>query len=800
MKSARAINELRDSPAIAGLLPYHSHDPGSGLFIQRDGSLGIAWSLRPVETEALPEEALGALSMRLDGLLRLLPVGSAAQFILTSSRDVRVRLAGWRAATTRDGLLADLARSRIRALGALDLEHDGAPLVAREIETTFTLRTFPSWPRPFTLSESSARAVFDAAYATHRDALLTTAAAIESLLQQAGIAATRFDADALIGAAFRALNPGRDVPRPTDRPDRTLAEQVAFTNVAIDGAVHLGKETVRVLSCIDVPRETWAGMLQRAAAPLDHLVDGTLVLNIESRDPETVRKQLAAKKRLAFCQMSSGDGKADVAAIKSEVDGVLADMYVDGARPFGVRLHLLLKGETDAALNAFARVGIQMAEEDVLAGTLFLQALPLAYDPSNDRALRRGRVMMGANLAHLLPAFGSFRGTPTPDLLLLNRRGEPITFSFFDSEVAPHGVVAGVSGSGKSVFANTLIVSAARRGAHLFVLDRGNSYRKLCRMVGGTYVAFDPARPISINPCGMGLDGEKQLFLTDIIAEMCTQGQRELSVKERALVGRAVLSAFRAAGPREVLVSDLRSALLADSEPGARDLGVCLEPFCGDGPYAGFFDRPCAIDFESALTVFELGEIAKRRDVASVVLMALIHNITRFCAEHLEIPKYLLVDEAWTLLRSANTAQFLEDVLRTYRKLNAAAVMITQQVSDFEGRTGEAIRANAPNRVFLRQTPETVQAMEKLLDLTPVEKELLAGLTTVKGLFSEMLITTPTTKGVARLCVDPLLYHLSTSDPADNTALEALVKKHGGDAHAALLEAALKWPKGVKHG
>jgi conjugal transfer ATP-binding protein TraC len=784
----------RAALSLPDLLPWHSFDP-AGLFVMRDGSLGVAWFLTPVETEALADGALASLASTLDSLLRLLPVGSAAQFLLSSRRDVRTPLAAWRAATTSGGLLAGLARSRADALGALDLAHEGTPLVARSFELAFTLRVFPPWPSPFTLSDARTHALFEAAYDFHRRRLLETALSIESLLSQAAIGHARFDADALVGAACRALNPGRDVPPPSDRPDRLLAEEVAFTHVDVDSAVHLGPHTVRVLSCVEVPRETWAGMLQRAAAPLDHLIDGTYVLNIECRDPEAVRRQLAAKKRLAFCQMSSGDARADVSAIKSEVDQVLADMYTDGARPYGVRIHALVRGPSAPVLNAFGRAGLQMAEDDAFAGTLFLQSLPLAYDPSNDRALRRGRVMMGANLAHLLPLYGSFRGTASPDLLLLNRRGEPITFSFFDSDVAPHGVVAGVSGSGKSVFANALVASVTRLGAHVFILDRGNSYRKLTRFLGGDYVALDPSRPRSINPCGRGLDEEKLLFLTDIVAELCTQGQRELTVKERALVGRSVSRAFEGVD-REVLVGDLRAALLADPDPAARDLGVCLEPFCGRGPYAGFFDRPREVDFERPLVAFELGEIAKRRDVAGALLMAVIHNITRFCADRLELRKLLLVDEAWTLLRSANTAQFLEDVLRTYRKLNASALMVTQQVGDFEGRTGEAIRANAPNRVFLRQTPETVQSMERLLDLSPAEKELLSGLVTVKGSFSEMLVTTPSTKGIARLVPDPLLYWLATSDPVDNTRLDELCRSME-DADA-LAEAARRWPHGAR--
>jgi type IV secretory pathway VirB4 component len=237
-------------------------------------------------------------------------------------------------------------------------------------------------------------------------------------------------------------------------------------------------------------------------------------------------------------------------------------------------------------------------------------------------------------------------------------------------------------------------------------------------------------------------------------------------------------------------VGDILRALREDGEPEARDLAVCLELFAGNGPYAGFFDRPSEEDPPGVLTVYELGEIAKRKDVASVLLMALLHRITEFSRRHLELRKYLVVDEAWTLLRSATTASFLEDVLRTYRKLNSSAIMVTQQVGDFEGRTGEAIRANAPNRMFLQQTGETVLAMERLLDLGPEEKALLAGIRTVKGSFSEILVQSAATRGVARLVPDRLSYYLSTTDPQDNLLLARLAREKGGLREALLAAAA----------
>jgi conjugal transfer ATP-binding protein TraC len=198
------------------------------------------------------------------------------------------------------------------------------------------------------------------------------------------------------------------------------------------------------------------------------------------------------------------------------------------------------------------------------------------------------------------------------------------------------------------------------------------------------------------------------------------------------------------------------------------------------------------VNFENPFTVFELGEIALRKDIASVILLALLSNIGEFCGAEvrLALRKYLVIDEAWTLLKSPMTARFIENALRTYRKYNTAAIMVTQQVEDFEGPAAKAIRANAPNRVFLMQTSETILAMEKLLDLGAEDKKAIASVTTAKGKFSEMFIQTPAARGVARLVADPYFYWLATSKAEDNAELaKVTAKQKSAGAERPLLAA-----------
>src|SRR5258708_26685626 len=101
--------------------------------------------------------------------------------------------------------------------------------------------------------------------------------------------------------------------------------------------------------------------------------------------------------------------------------------------------------------------------------------------------------------------------------------------------------------------------------------------------------------------------------------------------------------------------------------------------------------------------------------------------------------------------------------------------MGTQQLWAFPGPAGTAIRANAPNRIFLRQTAETVLAMESLFQLSPEVKEAIASLVTAKGRFSEMFIETTSGRGIARLVPSPELYTAFSTDGNDRARLMRLV-------------------------
>ncbi len=786
---AEKLIRKKDRGSIAGHLLYDSYDPEGRVFVHRDGSLALAWEIGMKDSEVASPEELDAFSSRLADFFRHLPAGSAAQFILTAERDVESTLERFRAEGKPDSPLRDLFDAHCDMLRGLSLQHNGAPYVTRCFRAFFTLRVFGGLGSGIDAIREN--------YARAKGRLLEQAGGIETHFTQIGLPWRRLGGDEVVTLLYRLLNPTRArVTEPRSyRDDIPIRDQVVRSPGRFDydsGILSVDGVATRVLSMVQIPERTSPGAVTRpcgaAIGVLDLIPEAILVYNIGILDDAVMRQRLEKKDAFAWRQLQNPRKKLDLVRIKEDAQGALGEL-LSGRRALTVRFHVILRDTSEAsvlersraAIAAIDRLGVEMIEEDALGLTLLLQSLPMMYDPSNDKGLKRAFTMISSNVADLLPLYGSLRGTPTPEILLQNRRGEPVTLSFFDSDVAPHGVVTGVSGAGKSFFMNYMLASAARRGGHVIVLDRGNSYRNLCELLGGQYVTFDPDRPVRINPIGRGegMTKERLLFVKDIIAEMCSQGEDPVRKEERTVIENAVL---RAVGKQsgEVTLGSVYEALLEEARGGPRSLTrdldrlvLSLKPFVGNGAYAGFFDGPGEIDFTRPFTVFELGEIALRREIAPALLMAILYNAATFCGapENLALKKYLILDEAWTLLQSPATSRFIENALRTYRKYNASAVMVTQQISDFQGPAGAAIRANAPNRIFLRQTAETVLAMEKLFELSREVKEGIGSLVTAKGRFSEMFVETPAVRGIARLVPSPELYLAFSSDGNDRARL-----------------------------
>ena len=166
---------------------------------------------------------------------------------------------------------------------------------------------------------------------------------------------------------------------------------------------------------------------------------------------------------------------------------------------------------SDAGFVAETDAGVQMMG--------LLTALPLeaAGGLMKDlQAAGRLSTKTKAAAAAMLPVIGEWAGTgcrqsrlkPTPLVLLASRAGTLFGVDFFANRSGNYNaVVAGTSGSGKSVLAQEIVMGVLAGGGRVWVFDIGRSYRNCVELAQGQWVDFEGLADDAAPRESAGVDG-----------------------------------------------------------------------------------------------------------------------------------------------------------------------------------------------------------------------------------------------------------------------------------------------------
>jgi conjugal transfer ATP-binding protein TraC len=207
-------------------------------------------------------------------------------------------------------------------------------------------------------------------------------------------------------------------------------------------------------------------------------------------------------------------------------------------------------------------------------------------------------------------------------------------------------------------------------------------------------------------------------------------------------------------------------------DPRIRDLGVQLFPFTEDGAYGKYFKGRANIDFRSNFIVLELEELKSKKDLQAVVMLMLMYRITQdmYVSERSQ-PKVVIIDEAWDLMGSGNSGEFIEAGYRRARKYGGGFFTGTQSVADYyKSETAKAAFENADWMFLLRQKPESIEMLANSgkFIMDDYTKTLLRSVTTQTGAFSEVFVRGgDLPPSVGRLFADPFSI-LTASSRADD--------------------------------
>ena len=134
--------------------------------------------------------------------------------------------------------------------------------------------------------------------------------------------------------------------------------------------------------------------------------------------------------------------------------------------------------------------------------------------------------------------------------------------------------------------------------------------------------------------------------------------------------------------------------------------------------------------------------------------------------------RLLVVDEAWYMMQSEDSAKFMYSIAKRARKYYLGLSTITQDVADFLNTDmGKAIISNSSMQMLMMQSPTAVEKLQEVFNLSDGEKNFLLNCDKGQGLF----FAGANHVGIQVLS-SVIEHELITSDPRD---LEKLKEKEG---------------------
>jgi len=445
--------------------------------------------------------------------------------------------------------------------------------------------------------------------------------------------------------------------------------------------------------------------------------------------------------------------------------------------------------EAERALRSLYRVrGFELERNDCCHLPVMLSCLPMGYADNFHKDLGQLKYLR-TGVTRSMPALAPMQGQPKaayqPGTLIMSRLGQISYFSPFQNEGnGNHNMsVTGASGSGKSVFMQSVCVDGLAQSHHVMVIDDGRSFETLCKIMDGDHVVFRADRAICLNPFSMisedVLENREDLMsalnmITQVVV-MMAKGDEKATKEEVGLIDGLVSEVFADKGPSGS-VSDVRHALVEEGSELAKRLGRAMGPYCKKGTFGSFFEGPATLDLQNPFTVFEMSDLESKPELRAVVVLCLLFQIAeRMRMGGRQQRKLVVIDEAWQMLGGGQAGAFIEGFARRARKEGGALITGTQSINDYYKSDGSrAAFENSDWKVVLRITEQEADGLagSKRLPLDDGSLSILKGLRMSPGEYSEMIIFGPGQKLLGRLVLDPFSATLFSTSPAVYAAIQ----------------------------
>ena len=384
--------------------------------------------------------------------------------------------------------------------------------------------------------------------------------------------------------------------------------------------------------------------------------------------------------------------------------------------------------------------------------------------------------------------------------------------------------ILGPSGSGKSFFTNHMVRQYYEQGAHVLLVDTGNSYQGLCSLIharthgeDGIYFTYEESDPIAFNPFYVEdgvFDIEKKESVKTLILTLWKRDDEPPTRAEEVALSNAVNLFLEKIRTDSTVVPSFNTfyefirdeyqEILKNKRTREKDFDVwgflnVLEPYYKGGEYDYLLNSDKQLDLlNKRFIVFELDNIKDNKVLFPIVTIIIMETFINKMRKLKGVRKMILLEEAWKAISKEGMAEYLKYLFKTVRKFFGEAVVVTQEVEDIISSpiVKGTIINNSDCKILLdqRKYMNKFDEIQSLLGLTDKERAQILSINMANSpsrKYKEVWIGLGGTQSAVYATEVSLEeYYTYTTEETEKLELMRLTERLGGNIELAIRQLA----------
>lgn len=301
-----------------------------------------------------------------------------------------------------------------------------------------------------------------------------------------------------------------------------------------------------------------------------------------------------------------------------------------------------------------------------------------------------------------------------------------------------NAMILATSGSGKSMFTKQEIMELFLRfpKARFYLVDPENEYRPLVEELGGIVVDISVESRTYLNPLEYkpepGSDTLPNEAKVEFILSLCEQimGKNNGYIGDKSIIDNSLRNIYAPYVKANYegdcpTLHDLWKGLKEQPLERAKEIALALEVYVNGS--LSMFAKPTNVDMTNRLICFNIQSLGGQLKAVAMLYMLEFINTRVMTTERSSsaCATWVYFDEIYLLLQNELSAQFLFTSWKRFRKYNAFATGITQNIEDcLSNSTAYAMLANSEFVCMLRQTKDIDHVVE-LYGLSDIQRNYL---------------------------------------------------------------------------